>query len=674
MNTNCQLIGGTVDTIPLFDIYSKNIFLIFKDNVYDRVFEDNYRLPDKKLIQELQDSLKKTKGEKNKSIQIYRNKLKANLEILKKYDMKKLKQAYESAIYQTVAENLTTCKRPSFVPYIKSVGPYYSKSELINLGKNMGLRLPEPKSQSSYLDSICQEVSKNDISSKTLIKHQKYIEKTNSQGIVRYYTFYGSYFMNKYLRNLEEDEIYDETMEITIDTLWKIIQNAPPLDQTYVVYRFVADDQYLGDLDIGQTYVDNSFVSCTRDPFYDAESNVFGFVLLKIKIPKSKIASAMCIESYSNFQFEQEILLPPYSSFRLDSVDKKGIYFHTNPEYQKKLQKVYEFTYMGNVRNSFSELNLNYPEEVIPEINFMEIKLDKEDLQTSLREFMNEHTNRQKQFKVEINQKEYVFYCNWFDSSDVYKQFFYIGAKNGFYFYHLTEGKIDLFIEIHNKISVGYYDRMSETGDLLTDKELVDFCSQIAYAFNIGECIIHPKYYPSEKIYKKIEYQDDIYQTNLNSVNLVNYQDDFYQYLKTGKKRFDNINDISPSFIYFQLDKLKKSDPMKILDKRDKDDLYQIYKLFKPKNLREFYLLIQESFFYKMSIFVDKFVRLYSAEVNPFANTAYTWKPFNYLYQKGGINFIPTTFSQFAGEEGEFGIDYTKIYSNVYRSLRKVKK
>ena len=46
-----------IDTdIPMFDIYTKNIYLINSSNVYSRVINHNYRVPNKKII----NMLKKT--------------------------------------------------------------------------------------------------------------------------------------------------------------------------------------------------------------------------------------------------------------------------------------------------------------------------------------------------------------------------------------------------------------------------------------------------------------------------------------------------------------------------------------------------------------------------------------------------------------------------------------
>ena len=54
-----KLISKLDYKIPLYDEYSKNLFIINRENVYDRVVYNNYRFPDQDLINIFQDRLKK---------------------------------------------------------------------------------------------------------------------------------------------------------------------------------------------------------------------------------------------------------------------------------------------------------------------------------------------------------------------------------------------------------------------------------------------------------------------------------------------------------------------------------------------------------------------------------------------------------------------------------------
>jgi hypothetical protein len=72
--------------------------------------------------------------------------------------------------------------------------------------------------QNNELNNLCFDLIKNDISSEMLIQHQFYIQKNNAQHIIYYYTFYGSQYYNKYLRNTSN--IYDEYMVNNINLLY----------------------------------------------------------------------------------------------------------------------------------------------------------------------------------------------------------------------------------------------------------------------------------------------------------------------------------------------------------------------------------------------------------------------------------------------------------------------
>src|SRR5439155_2826613 len=107
----------------------------------------------------------------------------------------------------------------------------------------------------------------------------KHIIVNNKIGIVQYYSLQGSYFMNKYLRN--PNDYKNELLEKAIFSMWELIDTAPSFDKSYILYRFINDDIYLKYLKIGDTFIDPSFISTTRDPFYKSETYKFGFILIK---------------------------------------------------------------------------------------------------------------------------------------------------------------------------------------------------------------------------------------------------------------------------------------------------------------------------------------------------------------------------------------------------------
>ena len=157
--------------------------------------------------------------------------------------------------------------------------------------------------------NICKKIKENDINSKIILLHQQYIEHNICKSYIQLYTLLGSFYWNSYLRN--ENRVQDIFLEKQINNLYYIIEKSPAFDKDYYLYRFIQDDSYLTHLKIGDIFEETSFISTTRNPFYDPKNNYFGFILIKIKIPKDIKGIGLMIETYSLFPQEEEILLNP---------------------------------------------------------------------------------------------------------------------------------------------------------------------------------------------------------------------------------------------------------------------------------------------------------------------------------------------------------------------------
>ena len=110
-------------------------------------------------------------------------------------------------------------------------------------------------------------------------------------GLVQYYTVQGSFFMNQYLRQMTRYPWENDYLEQIIDSMWRLVLRSPAFDKDYILYRFVSSDSYLSELNIGDIFQDYGFTSTTRDPFYRTDLYKFGFILIKIRIPKNTVAS-----------------------------------------------------------------------------------------------------------------------------------------------------------------------------------------------------------------------------------------------------------------------------------------------------------------------------------------------------------------------------------------------
>ena len=199
--------------IPLYDEYTRNIYIIVREEVYKRVIKQYFRFPDevmlKKFISKSEQLSKIIKQNNTTLIEDIKNlsefeeplgylahkqisqereyrKLQLMIKFLGQFNLDILKNTYVKVFYyfsNEVGKNITTCMRPSFQPYFQHLKPYYTRSELINLALNMEVIEPSDKIfDQKDIDKLCKIIRKNDIKSDTIMAHQQYIIKNN--GIV----------------------------------------------------------------------------------------------------------------------------------------------------------------------------------------------------------------------------------------------------------------------------------------------------------------------------------------------------------------------------------------------------------------------------------------------------------------------------------------------------------
>lgn len=667
--------------IPLYDEYTRNMYIINKENVYNRVVKQYYRFPSKELISVLKkryDNIVKDVGTDNshdKQISEYdtdntihykklhkekilkreARKLKLMFEFLDQYNMNILNITYIKIFYyysNMVGKDITACIRPSFLPHFIHINPYYSRSEIINLALNIGLI----KKSDKYYDSgeiikLCDKIKKNDISADIIMKHQIYIIQNNMIGLAQYYTLQGSYFMNQYLRGLMDYDYRNDFLEDSIKQMWKVIRGTPAFDKEYTVYRFIKNDDHLSDININDTYKTPSFISTTRDPFYQPESYKFGFILLRIKLPAKKKGVALCVESVSNFPEEQEIILPPGSLLKLIRKDDNVPYYHTDSKYQIQVSTRYEFIHIGNTEILLPEKKPFYDDSIV---DFLSIsKLNSLSMMEKIRYFIDKYVNEIYQFSTIIGDKRYTILTEWYNSIGVYEKFYAAKTDNGFSLYTNINNYISFVIELGESdgkpfMYVNYYFKYSSTpnSDNIKDIYLVDFVSKVANYFDIDKVVIFSEYISCDFKVKTLKESDVKTKVFYGG----NYCLDIYEYLKHGKQRFiDEKIDrtiIQEHFSYYDLDRLRNIRPDKILRREDRDDIYQIYmKIYKSNsknkdNLADLYVWIVDNHCINTNLLVKKMIRIFSSN-NPFMQDFYILAPKRYLYNKGLIDYTP---------------------------------
>lgn len=697
-------ISKNVMKVPLYDIYSENIYIISKERVVDYVEKNSYRFPNIEFYNELKDRIKNLEEKLMKNKEIYsedeyilreRNlrKLKLMYIFLGSFDLSTLYESYMKIYYRYASNtrNLTLCKKPSFMKHFFHLKPYYRADEVINNARNMGLiDINYQIKDDNELLKYCKEIRRNDISGKILLNHEEYIIQNNKVGLVQFYTMHGSYYMNRYLRNLEFNNYQNIFLENLIKSMYDLTINAPSFDKEYILYRFVIDDTYLKNLKVGDIFIENGFMSTTRDPFYDIDKFRFGFVLLKIKIPKDIPGIGLCIETLSQFPHEEEIILAPYSKFKLINTDKNVDYFHTNYNETRKIIKRYEFEYVGKDLLKF-EMKQEFPEK-IQKINFLDIKkIDSSSLDNKIIYFLNNYSNSLNQIKVNISDVELTIMLNYVNTLNAYKEYYFIKTNklftmtcihNNYIIFVIEIGMFDNFPCLIINYNAEKYNSIKRE-EIISEEDFILFICSIAYYFNIPNVKLHAEYVtchsgfdidkkiksistfqsiknkPIQRFIEKVNDNDEISITydvfeyeNLKKFGGYggNYCLDIYDYVKYKKKKyFDkkilNI-EIQPAFSYYELDKLADFHTTDVLKKEDFDELFQIfdkfYKINFPKNtdLKSFYIWIIENKCYLISNLVSKMKRIFKLNDNPFntKNSFYKINPLLYLSNRSYID------------------------------------
>jgi hypothetical protein len=669
-----DIISDNEGKIPLYDIYTSNLYLIYPENLFRRITYNHYRFPSQKVLEELERDINlrnkdinlrnKDINLRNKDINLknkdYKSrKFKLMKKFLSNFNLKILEDTFYRVMYKYSPElgrNLLFCKRPSFNKYIHNSKPYYTKTEIVNMARNMGIELNVKSLSSNKIDELCEYIKQNDINSDVLLSHQKHIIESNMLGLVQYYTVQGSANLNSYLRNPSFNLYLNEIYNKIIKDMKKLCTTAPAFDKNYILYRFIKEDSFLNGIKVGQIFVEKSFMSTTRDAFYRSDTYSFGFILIKINVPKNKKGIALSLETCSHFPEEQEIIFPPGSRFKLISKDSDTVYYHTDLNFTSKVQTKYEFDWVGVEDKDDIDI-LNIRKEKFTKVNFLDTQLDKS---LSLTERIKRFTlnlNQISQFETEIGKNKFKVIAEKYNSIGAYKNFYGIKTENGFSLYCIYDNYLLFFIEIGivnniEELHFNYYVRYNTLNKekIVSQIEMIDFIASVAYYFALDRVIIYSDYKPCFSFNINKLQRDTTNITNTTNISDLaeltgNYCEDIYLYLKEKKKRFfdENVNEIelTSGFSFYDLDYLKTTNSSTFFNRED-DELYQIYeKSYKEKvknsKLSDYFIWIIENKCYLTDKFIKKLGKLYD-KINPFKRDMYIFSHQTYLYNRGKIS------------------------------------
>jgi hypothetical protein len=681
--------------IPLYDHQTKNIYLVLHDEIYNKITNLNYRFCDTYVIKLLQQTLDELTDVNAEWIKEYVHKINKNLNFLSNFDLNILKQTMTEAFINTnpSSRELTTCIKSSYLPYQNYQSPYYTKSELISMGLNLKIIEDSTKKPWTYSDNtlkkICKKLANYEINTRMLIYNQLYILYNNAKAYVQYYSLFGSYYFNTYLR---KKSVKDVELDIHINNFLKLIESAPEFDSAYEVYRFIESDDYLLNLKINDIFEERSFISTTRNPFYSMTDNKFGFILLKIKLKSNVPGIGLLLESYSNYPAEQEILLPP-SKLKLVEMSDDFKYYHWNKLAEKKIIKKYVFEYVEPISYDISYYTSTYIDSIsnssIPDIDFYSMSFDTNiNVNEKILNFFNSlpTINLRRAFFSNIGQTKYKFFAYFLTQNPVYSKFFFLqkehheqnrmlGDQIYFTIQNTTNGQIELLVEMRNIISVNYYHRFSGLSNTINDKDLIHWLSGLAKAFGIFSVVIHGNYSSYAHIvenilnsnlkeqeeqtiklnqqnlfenFKTVQHIDnpDSNILNLYTSDINTYCVDLVNYILFNDKRFNNLAYVEKQIPFHMIDKLHTILFIDLYNKYksvpDDDLLYRIYSKTKLNlTVLEFYKYLHQNFPYMVVKLQNLIVSLYPKTINPPWHFYYILKPFEYLFESNIIPFIP---------------------------------
>lgn len=550
--------------IPLYDIYSHLIYPTNFNQIEDYIINKHYRFitkPQKDIFKNYLDKLNEINKLSNEQ-KIFQDKIKYNLDIIKNYNLDLLEETSIKAFYfgsNNLGQSISICRRKSFNPELEHLTPYYNLKELIKMGQNNNLIknkiVPSDLQNEELHYKICKEISINDINGNEILQHKNYLIKYKN--IIKFFSIYGSFFVNKNLRFFQENNSFKNCpYPIFLDYTKKIIEifnKTPGLTDEYFFYRFIQNDNFLKNINKGDIFIDGGIMSTTRNPFYSpSEFEKFGLILLKITVPK-EFDKLLLLEGLSAFPSEEEVIFPPFTKLQL--ISKNDIeYFHTNENIEKIIKKRYHFKVVGQSKipliPSFKPTN-------IPIIN-LQSKLFSETLNDRKKEFVRTLTNQHNLFDIKIKNKNITFVVMTFDSTMAYSDIFSQKDSDGLLLYSFdNDYSIKYGIEISNELVFNFQERFFPDTNDLDDEDVYQILGIIGKLFGYDKAkvylnytfdknIYYPKIFDTLKGFKLFEFRAGFserdFLSKINSdVQIDNHPNKkFNKTFKNWKEYFDN--------------------------------------------------------------------------------------------------------------------------------------
>lgn len=497
---------------------------------------------------------------------------------------------------------ITNFEKSSYLS--QSVCPFFSKHELVIMAKNFSIKFDEKKPN---MKELYQTIKPMYIDNSVLLKHVEYIFDKRYVGLVDYYTFQGDRIFNTYLRTPGVED--NNMIKKWVNRMWGIIKNSPRYtNDKIILWRFLKTDDHVHITD-DKIYSTKSFMSCTRDPLH---MNNFGDIVIRIHIPKPFESSFLCIETFSKFRLEHEVLLPPDSRFKVLGINT---FKYVNVKNNKVAIKTYDVELLPDKdQGRIMPPKLPVTDTNIPFLNFDNMDLHlRHQLEHKIEYFNSTYTDLNHQFRINIEYIPYIFYWQRYNKTlnlsgdDIVRKYYF---KNGGYSWVLMDkidAKVLLLLEFgSDELHVNYQLTQHAITDIvpISERSLIDFFKRVCKLFSLSRIVIHSNHRSCMQMLK-------INPERTNEYMFSRYNHDVYEYLSNNTKRYQHIpNVITKTYI---LDKLRIMDVPRSLHQRS--CYLELKNMSKCVSIRDLYIYVVKTLCHHIDYYENELLKFLHKEL-----------------------------------------------------------
>lgn len=529
-------------------------------------------------------------------------------DLLNHFNIKTLHETFKRVIARITCSKSQRDKLNDRTNYEKSTSlslnssPFFTITELRCMAHNLAI------ADTTDLKSLYQQIRTSYIDNSLIIKHVQYISEKNYVGLIDYYTFQGDKIFNTYLRTSGQPD--NNIVRKWIHRMINVIHMAPREHNTEIVlWRFLKNDKHIEQNTKRNIYKCDSFMSCTRDPLHISKCG--GNIVIRIHIKDPKHAALLCIETFSRFPMEHEVLLPPGSEFRI--IGKNNFLFQ-HVHNQTTITQTYDLELIPQQHKFVYPSKQPITDSNIPLLDLTKIDLSaRHQRDHRINHFNCTYTDKNHYFAIELDYIRFVFYWQRYQatttvSGDIMiNKYWYTNGGYSWVLMDQTDATVLLLLEIgHDEIHVNYNLTQHSLTDQLPISEttLINFLTTIGKLFDMKRVVIHSRYRSCRGFQKVNPDKEHEYWFS-------RYNHDLYRYLLDRHRRFNFAPNITMRI--FETDFLRQLSVPKSLRKRT---CYQKLKANGQRvSLRDLLLLVYKTLCHHVGYYKNEIQRYICSEL-----------------------------------------------------------